>query len=94
MNDQWEAETTISLPKSLSDYVDRLAGEWGTTRSGVIAKLLQREEEMRVGALMAEGYREMGDENRQEAEEALNLICEVVLRNECVNADTGSRASE
>ena len=41
----------------------------------MIAELLKREEEVRIQELMAEGYKEMGEENRREAEEALNEQC-------------------
>ena len=75
-----KSRVTISLPRDLLDLADRLAKEWSVSRSTVIAELLEREEAVRIQALMAEGYREMGQENRQEAEEALNLTREVVLR--------------
>ena len=71
---------TISLPPSLLDVADRLAKERSTTRSGVIAELLKREEKADIEALMAQGYREWGEENRREAEEALGLTGEVALR--------------
>ena len=51
-----------------------------TSRCGVIAGLLRTEEEACIQSLMAEGYREMRQENRAEAEEALGLTIEVVLR--------------
>ncbi len=82
MSGQKVTKVTISLPKDLLDYADQLAKERATTRSGVIAELLEKEEETRIQALMAEGYREMGEENRREAEEALNLTSEVVLRDD------------
>lgn len=82
MGDRRVTKITISLPPELVDYADRLAKERATTRSGVIAGLLEKEEETRVRALMEEGYREMAEENRIEAEEALNLTREVVLRDE------------
>ena len=39
-------------------------------------------EDTLIQALMAEGYREMGEENRREAEEVLNLTREVILRDD------------
>ena len=81
MDDVRVSKVTISLPPSLLKFADLLARENSTTRSGVIAKLLEKEEEARNEALMAEGYREMAEENLREAEEALNLTREVVLRN-------------
>ena len=76
------AKITISLPRDLLDYADRLATERATTRSGLIAGLLEKEEEARIQALMEQGYREMAEENRREAEEALNLTSDVMLSNE------------
>ena len=80
MAEQKVGKITISLPKYLVDLADRLARERSTTRSGVIGTLLKKEEEARTQALMAEGYRELGEENRVEAEEALPLTSEVMLR--------------
>ena len=74
MDDVRVSKITISLPPSLLKFADLLAREKSTSRSGIIAKLLEKEEEARTEALMAEGYLEM-------AEEALNLTREVVLRN-------------
>ena len=82
MSDRRVARITISLPKDLADLADRLARERSTSRSGVIAGLLENEEEARLQALMAGGYREVGEENRREAEEALNLPREVSLRDD------------
>ncbi len=80
MVEQKFSKITISLPRSLLDLADRLARERSSSRSGVIAELLKKEEEARMQALMAEGYQQLGEENRLEAEEALNLTSEVVLR--------------
>ncbi len=77
---QKASKITISLPTSLLDLADRLAKEHSTTRSGVIAELLKREERAEIEELMARGYREWGDENRREAEEAMGLTGEVALR--------------
>lgn len=82
MDQQRVAKVTISLPMSLLEYADRLAKEKSTTRSAVIAQLLEKEEEGRVRELMAEGYREMAEENRRDAESALSLTSEVMLRKE------------
>ncbi len=67
------AKVTISLPQDLLDLADRLACERSTTRSAVIAKLLEKEEEARIQALMEEGYRELADENRRLAEESFQV---------------------
>ena len=80
MGEHKAAKITISLPKELLDFADHLAIEQSTSRSGVFARLLEKEEEARIQAMMAKGYSEMGEENRREAEEALNLTNAVVLR--------------
>ena len=80
MNMQKASKITISLPPSLLDVADRLAKERSTTRSGVIAELLKKEEKAEIEALMAQGYQEWGEENLREAEEALGLTGEVALR--------------
>jgi len=71
---------TISLSKELLDFADQLAREWSTTRSGAIAGLLEREEQMRLHALMEEGYREMAEENRRLAEDAFPLASEMIIQ--------------
>ena len=75
-------KVTISLPKDSLALADRLAKTWSTTRSGVVARLLEHAEEARVQALMKEGYIEMAAENLRDAEEALGLTREVMLRND------------
>ncbi len=78
MGERRISKITISLPKDLVDFADRLAQERSTSRSGVIAGLLDKEEEARIQALMAEGYHEMAEENRAFAEEAIQLASEVL----------------
>ncbi len=80
MRQQRVAKVTISLPQERLDYADRLAKERSTTRSGVIASLLEKEEQARLHALMEEGYREMAEENRRLAEEAFPLAVEMLRR--------------
>jgi metal-responsive CopG/Arc/MetJ family transcriptional regulator len=72
------AKVTISLPAGLLALADTLAREQGTSRSAVIAKLLEREEEARIQALMAEGYREMAEESLQSAREMEPLVDEML----------------
>lgn len=74
------AKITISLPKDMLDVADRLAQEMSTTRSGIIADLLKREERARVYALMEEGYREMAEESRRFAEETFPQTIEMIFR--------------
>ena len=80
MKNQKASKITISLLPTLLDVVDRLAKERSTTRSGIIAELLKKEDESAIEDLMARGYREWGAENLREAEAALGLTGEVVLR--------------
>ena len=80
MRGQKAAKITISLPKDILHYADQLAREWATTRSGVIAQLLDKEERARIDALMEEGYREMAEENLRLAEEVFPLAGEIILR--------------
>ena len=54
--------------------------EKSISRSEVIAKLLKKEEKARLEALMAEGYKEMAEENRRLAEEAFPLVSETILK--------------
>jgi metal-responsive CopG/Arc/MetJ family transcriptional regulator len=82
------AKVTISLSQELLDLADRLARERSTSRSGVIAELLEKEEQARIQALMEEGYREMAEENRRMAEGAFPLVGEMIRR----HAQWGERA--
>ena len=82
MNIQKASKITISLPPVLLDVADRLAKERSTTRSGVIAELLKKEEKLAIQELMAQGYRKWGEENLLDAEEALGITGEVALRDD------------
>lgn len=82
MRGQHVAKVTVSISKELLDFADNLAKEESISRSEVIAKLLKKEEKARIEALMAEGYREMAEENRREAEEWLQITREVILRDD------------
>ncbi len=81
MGGQKVSKVTISLSRSLLDLTDRLARERSTSRSGVIAELLKKEEEAIILALMEEGYHEMAEENRRLAEEAFPLTSQMIRRN-------------
>ena len=74
------AKVTISLPRKLLDYADRVAKERATTRSNVFAELLEKEEQARIQALMDEGYREMAEENRRLAEESFPTASELLRK--------------
>ena len=71
---------TISLPEDVLEWVDCLAREQDSNRSAVIAKLLKKDEEERTKTLMAEGYKEMAEENLKDAEESLGLTSQVILK--------------
>ena len=81
MVEQKAGKVTISLPVALLEVADRLARERSTTRSGVIAELLKKEEEAIILALMEEGYHEMAEENRRLAEESFPLTSQMMRRN-------------
>lgn len=78
MREQRVAKVTISLSQEFLALADRLARERSTSRSGVIAELLEKEEEARIQALMEEGYREMAEENRRLADECFPLTSETI----------------
>ena len=80
MNTRSMSKVTVSLPSRLVEVADRMAEESSSTRSAVIAELLEREDKARREALMEEGYREWAEENRRLAEEVFPLAAEVVLR--------------
>lgn len=90
MREQKVAKVTISLPQDLLVLADRLARERSTTRSAVIAELLEKEEEARIQALMAEGYRELAQENRRLVEESFPLASEMLRQ----NTQWGERTSD
>jgi metal-responsive CopG/Arc/MetJ family transcriptional regulator len=92
MNEDRVVKVTVSMPQHLLEYADRLARERGISRSGVFCQLLAREETEELHALMAEGYREMAEENRRLAEEGFPLTAETMLRN--TKWDEGSSDSE
>ena len=75
------SKVTISLPPSVLKFADLLAREKSTTRSGVIADLLEKEGRARTEAHMAEGYREMAEENGRLAEESFPLVSEALEGN-------------
>jgi metal-responsive CopG/Arc/MetJ family transcriptional regulator len=79
--EQKVAKITISLPKTLLDFADQLARDRSISRSRVITDLLENEEEARIQALMAEGYREMAEENQRLAEDAFPMAGESILHN-------------
>lgn len=71
---------TVSIPARLVKVLDRLVQEQGTTRSEVIARLLEKAERERLEAEMAEGYRAMAEANEEDSGPFLAAQSEVVLR--------------
>jgi metal-responsive CopG/Arc/MetJ family transcriptional regulator len=78
MSETKMAKVTISIPQRLLEYADQLAERQETTRSGVISKLLEKEETDELHALMVEGYKEMAAENQRLAGEAWPLASETM----------------
>ena len=72
------AKVTISLQEDLLNMADRLAKDWSTTRSGVVAALLRKEEEAQFIALMEEGYREIAEESLRFAQETAPYVEEMM----------------
>lgn len=74
------AKVTISIPEKLLELADKMAQEQEISRSEVVARLLKKAEKDRIEALMAEGYKEMAEENSRLAEEAFPLVSETILK--------------
>ena len=72
------AKLTISIPRSLISFADKVANERKISRSKVISSCLQEVAEQRRLAELEEGYKTMADEQRQFAAMALALADEVV----------------
>ena len=71
-------KVTISLPKEMVLFADKLAKEKKTSRSKAIALCLQEAAKKQFEADMEEGYRMMAEENRKTAEMFLEAQREVV----------------
>ena len=72
------AKLTISLPRDLVCFTDRLAKERNTSRSGMIASVLRDLANERERAAMIEGYEAMAEQNREFAATALLLANEIL----------------
>ena len=72
------AKLTISIPRSLISFADKVADERRISRSKVISSCLQEFAEQRRLAELEEGYKAMAEEHRQFAAVALALAHEVV----------------
>ncbi len=71
-------KVTISLPKEMVLFADKLAKEKKISRSKAIASCLEKEAKRRFHAEMQEGYRLMAEENLKMAELALEAQREVL----------------
>ena len=69
---------TISLPRNVISFADKVADERKISRSRVISACLQEFAEQRKLAELEEGYKVMAEEHRQFAVVALALAHEVV----------------
>ncbi len=69
---------TISLPRDLISFADKLSKERNTSRSGAIASVLQELAKERERAQMVEGYKVMAEQNREFAARTLPLANEVL----------------
>ena len=72
------AKLTISLPKSLISFADKIASEEKISRSKVIALCLQEVAEQRRITELEEGYKAMAKENREYAKTAFELQRRVI----------------
>lgn len=75
------ARITISLPEELLVVLDELAQKWNTGRSGAVAKLIKRVKKEELEAWLRQGYLELAEENRRDAEFFLHAQYEVVREN-------------
>ncbi len=69
---------TISLPRDMISFADKVAGERKISRSKVISSCLQEVAEQRRIAELEEGYKVMAEENRKFAKMAFELQRKVV----------------
>ncbi len=72
------ARLTISLPRDMILFADKVAKERQISRSKVIASCLQEVAERRTLAELEEGYKAMAKENREFAKMAFELQRRVV----------------
>ena len=72
------ARLTISLPRDMIAFADKVANERKISRSKVISSCLQEAAEQRRLAELEEGYKTMAEEHRQFAIAVSALAHEVV----------------
>ena len=74
------SKITISLPKELIRATDEIARQEKKPRSGIINEALVLLLKEREGQEMIRGYQEMGELNRELAEESVAAVNEVWAR--------------
>ena len=62
---------TVSLPKDLREFVDRLAASRRISRSQLIAEFIRAEERKVLDQQLVEGYRATGSEHGRFVEDAI-----------------------
>ncbi len=72
------AKLTISLPRDLILFADKLASEMRVSRSKVISSCLREFADRRLREQMEEGYKVMAKEHRRFADVAVSLAHEVL----------------
>ena len=69
---------TISLPRDLVLFTDKLAKERKISRSRVVSLCLREHADLMLREQMEEGYKAMSKENQQFADAALKVAGEVL----------------
>lgn len=77
-----KVRVTITLEAGLVAFVDRRAKKSKACRSKVISDIIERAELAEIETRMAEGYRDLAEESRRDAESYRAAQSEVVLRDE------------
>ncbi|MHB8927795.1 MAG: ribbon-helix-helix domain-containing protein [Bacillota bacterium] len=75
-------KVTITLTDDLLAVLDSVKKRERTTRSGAVAGLLRHARRVLIEAEMAEGYRALRDESREDARLSFPAQAEVILRDE------------
>ena len=71
-------KVTISVPKELLAFADRMAKTKGSTRSGFISSVLSAVRERELERLAAEGYRYYGSEAQEFAALSGRAVAEAI----------------
>lgn len=79
---------TVSLPSEHIRFLDSLAGQWKTTRSGAVARLITESKKRELHEEMAAGYAELAELNKGEAALAFAAQSEVVFNSENGTSET------